>query len=265
MQGFLKRVAQAEPPPPWRLEAVLFSWIGAVGVMIGAQIVVGIWLGLDASGNPTAIGQMLGRVLGCLVVVMFLWWWRREEADRAALRIDTAANVPPFPLLMLLGFGAAATVDVLTFTLTGTFLPPLEVRAVLADRSLVMWLLTAAFLMAFQPAAEAFLFRGVVYPVARLWFGGEAASTNRPLSAGGGVASVAVTALIYALFHWLVYSPSNAQTFVAVWYGLVAPWLLGLVLVTARAVLGNTRATIFMQMGMGLFVLSKLLLLPTAG
>ena len=109
--------------------------------------------------------------------------------------------------------------------------------------NLTTWAMLALLMLIFQPVAEGLVFRGVAYPALRATL--------------GSVPGFLMSALWFGVFHLVAYSTPGPGTLATWWYTLLLPVLAGLYLNGVRAYTGSTRASIFAQMGLGLFFLVR--------
>jgi membrane protease YdiL (CAAX protease family) len=231
------RLVPAEPAPPWTLLSALISIVAAFVAMIAASAFVVVWMG-DQPAAP-----LVAWSLGAVLTIVFVARSRRDpgKGEGAALRLQ-----PPklaLPLILFVNVGLAMALDLLSLGVTGQFLPLPELLPLAANReSVLLWVVTALFILFLQPVAEELVFRGVGYPALR--------------AALGGWGGVLVSALAYGAFHLLIYPPV-VQTPAALWYAFVLPTLDGLVFALWRSGTGSTRAAMYAHAGFGLFALLK--------
>lgn len=243
----IKRIMQAiaapEAPPPW-------SIVYAVGTVIGAfaAVLIGTTIG-TFFGEQTAFTVTLSWIIGMALIALYVTLARnRTPADGQALAI--IHPVPRGLLIVLLSFGVGAALDLLSLFATSTpaviaeFVPLFKSAAGPAlGSNLTTWAMLGLLMVIFQPVAEGLVFRGVAYPALRATL--------------GPIPGFMMTALWYGIFHLVAYSTPGAGTWVTWWYTLVLPVLAGLYLNGVRAYTGSTRASIFAQMGLGLFFLVR--------
>jgi membrane protease YdiL (CAAX protease family) len=243
----IKRIMQAiaapQTPPPWGI-------VYAVGAVIGAfaAVLIGTTVG-TFFGEQTAFTVTLSWIIGMALISLYLTLARnRTEADGRALAI--IQPVPRALLLVLLSFGVGAVLDLISLFATGTpsviaeFVPLFNSPVGPAlGANLTTWAMLGLLLLIFQPVAEGLVFRGVAYPALR--------------TALGPVPGFMMAALWYGMFHLVAYSTPGAATWATWWYTLLLPVLAGLYLNGVRAYTGSTRASIFAQIGLGLFFLVR--------
>ena len=68
-------------------------------------------------------------------------------------------------------------------------------------------------------------------------------------------------AAVYALFHLLTYPPNylGFSGLTPIWYGLMLPFLDGLIISAVRAHTGSTRSAVAAHLAFGLFAIVKVL------
>jgi membrane protease YdiL (CAAX protease family) len=244
----LKRLARPEAEPPWSFYGAIMAMAGLfIAVVIGAtiaQIVLG-----DSPSTPVA-GWTIGAVLATVFVLVSR---RSSAAEMSAMRIDPADTPRRLPILILLCIGLAVTFDLAGQIVTGDFWPAPELlgffdltaqnELLYRDVSIAGWVIAFVFLVLMQPLAEELVFRGVTFPSLRSAFGPW---TGLVLCAG-----------FYAAFHLLAYPPPRPDDFTQLWYGLLLPFLDGLVFSSVRAYTGSTRAAIVAHAAFGLFAVLK--------
>jgi membrane protease YdiL (CAAX protease family) len=235
LSGILSRIAQLEPAPPWSLlSAINAVIIGYFGLFVGT-LAAYTWL------NNRPQTSLLGWAFGGVCMMLFVLTTRRQPNERVALRLDRP--VQSLALALLLSVGMAILLDVLSLSVTGSFLPLPELLNV-RGYDVLSWILAVAFMVVVQPVAEEMLFRGIAFASFRVTFG-----------AWGGLV---LCAIAYALFHLLAYSAAPLDLSVW-WYTLLLPLLAGLYFSAVRAYTGSTRAAIVAHMAFGVFALLKAL------
>lgn len=233
------RIGAPQAAPPWGMGAALSSLVAAFAALILGSTVAQLLF-------PGAQWVVLaGWTLGAALTAAFVWITRRTRPERTALRLYET-NAPLF-LLLLVGLALALTLDVISLRATTQFLPDPELLGLYRQPLEAFSLLMALVLMALaQPVAEELVFRGVLLPALR--------------AAVGSWPGFGLSALAYAVFHLLVYSPP-ALDFDRLWYGLLLPFVAGLIFGAVRVYTGSTRAAILTHMAFGLFAVVKLLTL----
>lgn len=242
IRRILQRIAQPEPAPPW---SIVYATASAFGAF--AAVLIGTAIG-TIFGDPTPFVTALSWIIGMVIITAYFMLSRnRTEADARALAL--AIPTPRWPLLMLLSFGVGAAFDLLSIFITGErqviaeFAPLFNSTSAAIGDNITTWILLGLLLIVFQPVAEGIVFRGIAYPALR--------------SALGSGQGFVMTAVWYGIFHLVAYSTPGAGTFATWWYTLLLPIVCGLYLGGVRAYTGSTRASIFAQMGLGMFFLVR--------
>lgn len=244
---FLSRVAQPEPAPPW---SILYAAGAAIGAF--AAVLIGTTIG-TFFGEQSPFTIVLSWIIGMALITIYLSLARnRTPADARALAISQP--LARWVLVVLFSFGVGAALDLLSLFVTGTpaviaeFVPLFNSAGGAAiGANLTTWAMLALLLVIFQPVAEGFVFRGIAYPSLRATL--------------GPVPGFVMSGVWYGIFHLVAYSTPGAGTWETWWYTLLLPVLAGLYLSGVRAYTGSTRASIFAQMGLGLFFLVRALTL----
>lgn len=240
--GFFARLKQSEAPPPWSMASAIVTVFAAFIAFTTGGIAALTWIG------DQPIAAIVGWCLGALATILIVLQSRRQPDHRAALRLGGARS--PLLFILFVGIGLAVAVDLLSAAVTGAFLIAPELLNMSAAASGVgAWLVALLFMAVLQPIAEELVFRGMLFPQVRLL-----------VAPWGGLL---ITALLYALFHALIYPPAyvGVGDFATFWYAFAVPLLHGLILSGTRARTGSTRAAIGMHAAFGLFALLKLALL----
>lgn len=245
LKTLISRISAPETPSPW-------STLTAIGAMIAtfASVIIGSTLALTLFPDNLA-SILIGWIIASILTIVFIGLTRRRTtADIEALRLDK--SLAPLPIVLLLSLGLAVGLDILGLGVTGQFRPVPELlpicqlfpdgtTACIPSADIFVWIVAFGLMALAQPIAEELVFRGVVYPAFRK-------------AAGAGL-GLLICALLYALFHFLVY-PAFPDT-ASLWYGLAAPFLIGLYLTGIRAYSQSTRAAIIAHVGFGLFAALK--------
>lgn len=235
----LARISAPQAAPPWGMGAALSTLVAAFAALVLGSTVAQILF-------PNAQWVVLaGWTLGAALTIAFVWFTRRTPAERSALRLYEL-NAPLF-MLLLVGLALALTLDVISLRAASQFLPDPELlslyRQPLEAFSLVMALI---FMAVALPVADELVFRGVILPALR--------------AAVGPWPGYVTAALAYAVFHLLAYPPLTSD-FDGLWYGLLLPFVGGLIFGAVRLHTGSTRAAIITHVAFGLFAVVKLLTL----
>jgi len=246
MNTLIKRLAAAEDAPPWTLSSALLTIVIAFVAILAGTLVAVAWLSDPADPfGISARSQLVGWLIGGLLMAAYVLQMRRRPQDRAMLHLGSEGV--PLPFVMFIALGAAIALDLIGLALTQVFAraPELANFAPSAAGALD-WILAFAFMVALQPISEELVFRGVAWPSLR--------------TVAGGWLGWLLNALVYGAFHYLAYPPTYAEGgFVSLWYGLLAPIVAGLVIGAVRAYTSSTRAAIFAHAAFGLFAVIKLL------
>lgn len=233
----MQRLFRQEPAPPW-------SYLGALGAILAAflALIIGATVADTVLGDdPVAL--LVGWSIGMALTVVFVMASRgRRAQDLAALRIGpTHARLL---VIALIAVGLVVLLDLLSWVVVGDqTLAAAELLRFDADTSAVSWLIALAFMALLQPAAEELLFRGMAFPALRT-------------TLGVGIGFYA-TAGLHAVFHLAAYPPPGDNGTVALWYGLLLPFLDGLVFTGVRAATGSTRAAMVSHAVFGTFAVLK--------
>jgi membrane protease YdiL (CAAX protease family) len=235
MNSILKRITQVEAPPPWGMGAAALTFFAAF-----LAIIAGTLFAFSIFNEAARYREIIGWTISMALIVALVLQTRRS--DRAALKLQPPDL--PLPVILLIAFGFAVTIDLIGLAITRELRSAPELLNIGAPDALG-WLFIIAFMLIAQPIAEELVFRGVLFPVLRTLTG-----------AWGGLA---LSALVYGLFHLLAYPPApGAPPVAGLWYGLAQPLLAGLVIGALRAYTGSTRAAIIAHAAFGLFALLKL-------
>lgn len=239
-KSLFEKIGTLEPAPSWSLGTVALTIIVAfVAVIIGTTVAL-VWF----EGQPFA--KLLGWTLGSVITVLFVLQTRRYPHERAALKLGPSGTSLLFVMFICVGF--ALLFDLISLSVTGAFLSAPELLGVdLRAGGIAEWGFAILFMVIAQPVAEELVFRGVTFPVLRSVF--------------GAWLGLIVVAALYAIFHLLAYPPDypNVTGITPIWYGLVLPFLQGLIISAVRAHTGSTRPAIAAHVAFGLFAIIKLL------
>lgn len=262
------RIGATPIPPPWGLFA------GLSGVIVAfAAVIIGTTLALALLGDAqytTLAGWTIAAVLTIIFVFvrfnkpeqrLALWGdssivanaGKRSAPTRAEIESNPATPLQDLFFYLLIGVGLAVTLDIITFRVTSPALPEPEllrffqlVRLYNQPATFLAWAFALAFMAFAQPIAEELVFRGVLLPSFR--------------AAVGAWPGYLFSAVFYGIFHLLAYAPPP-NDFNGLWYGLIVPFIGGLIFGAARLYARSTRAAMLMHAGFGLFSVVKLLTL----
>jgi hypothetical protein len=258
LQTILAKLRTVEPTAPWGLDVIGIGFVVWFGLFIVGSVVSITFIGAD-----TPFASLLARVITMVSLGVFIGWWKKSDVERDALRLVSDPNSRlPVMFWVLISYGVAVTLDILSFTVTQLFEPPLALRPLLLTHGVSEWVLAVAFALILQPVAEGLLFSGLLYPAFRQLAAGK---NNSHVQAGSLSVAAAITSLILcagavAMFQWFAYA-SAVITPQVVWYGLFVPFVSAVWFTGVRAYTGSTRTAIIAQMGFGLFAISKLILI----
>jgi hypothetical protein len=241
-RGLLARIAAVEPAPPWSASAAFAA------IVIGVMAVIGMSLFTTALFDVQPFAIYLGWMLACVMMAYWVSSTRHTPDDRAALRVDAPAM--PLPFLLLIMFGFAVAIDIVSLAATGQFLPIMELFTFdIIDAAPLEWLFAIGFLVFSQPIGEELIFRGVLFPVLRARFG-----------AWGGLLA---NAAVYAVFHAALYTSQVGSVAIEtlIWYGLLVPLIDGVIFAAVRAYTRSTQAAIIAHAAFGLFAVVKLFII----
>jgi len=238
-RGLFARLSVLEPAPPWGWGAAASAVIVAVVAVIGISVITLAVLGV----------QSYTVYLGWMIAVVIMAYWvvstRSDPEDRAAMRLELPTI--PLPFLMFIMIGFVLVIDLLGLAVTGLFLPFMELFTFnITNATALEWIFAVGFMVFTQPVGEEMIFRGVLFPLMRARLG----------AVGGLVANAAA----YALFHLVLYTSQigAVDPRALIWYGLIAPFLDGLILACVRAYTQSTSAAIVAHVVFGLFAIVKL-------
>lgn len=237
---WLAKIARPQTPPPWSLMDVLYTFIAlAAGILLIGPTVASLLLG---TFDPTAIMLLLSWLLGLVVALVFVVISRQRQLP--ALRLGAGDSLWPLPYVLLVGVGAALTINVVVGLVAG-FRPMMPLSRI-GQGGTGEWIVAGLFVALIQPLAEGLIFQGVTLPRLRA-------------SLGPWPGMIATTVL-YAIYFFAVYTAAESNTQVYI-YGIAAPVMISLVLSSVRVYTESTRAVIVTQIGMGLtFLLAAIML-----
>jgi membrane protease YdiL (CAAX protease family) len=240
-EGFFAQLAHTYTPPPWTLFDVgLVMGVLAVGLLLIGSVIASI-VSPDRLA-PTPASLVIGWMVGLLFTAVFiLIRWRSSSEKLAALRIigATAQSTRPLILMFIFGIGIGLLANVTAGLGSGNrFATIAPLQGIYTTFELTPLLLAILFAVIIQPIAESIIFFGVIQPRLR--------------STLGGYAGLITTALLYAGTHYLVYGARPGVVINPLWYGFIAPLVLGIMLGVVRVWMRSTRATIIANIGAGL-------------
>jgi membrane protease YdiL (CAAX protease family) len=242
---FWARINALDTPPPWSLVAALSS-----GVVSFAAVVIGTFIAL-ALLNNIQYTALAGWTFAAMLTVIFVFIRFNKLEERTALRLRSSdASALPIQeifLMLLIGVGLSVALDVVSGRVTNSFLPEPELLS-LYQQSVngLTWIFAFVFMVVLQPIAEELVFRGIMLPSLR--------------NAVGAWPGYILSAILYALFHTLAFSPVT-NDFNGFWYSQIVPFIAGLIFGAVRLYTGSTRAAILAHVGFGLFAVVKVITL----
>ncbi|MFN8379178.1 MAG: CPBP family intramembrane glutamic endopeptidase [Anaerolineae bacterium] len=244
-EPLLKRLTRIEPAPPWGGGTVIVMIVSAFLLLIAGSFVALTWL--PATPEAKLFGWGLG---GIGLIVLVTVRIRNRPDQRMALRLRP--NGTPLPFVLFIAVGFALAFDLLSLAVTGgAFLNAPELIGAETAGSLITWVLAVLVMVVIQPISEELVFRGYAFPWLR--------------SAFGAWPGLLLAAVLSAFLHFLIFPPDYSLTqpglgsLPVLWFGLILPFLAGLVISSTRAITGSTRAAIVAHAGFGLFAVLKLL------
>ncbi len=248
----IRRISTLDNPPPWGWLIGLWTVIVAfAAVLIGTTLVLLVFSDVQYSA-------LASWTIGAIIAIAFVFIRFRKPEERAALRLGGAerGNAAPFQqlfLMLLIGVGLSVALDVVIGRVTSTFLPEPELLRLYTDATLLRlpvsplsWGFVIVFMVILQPVSEELIFRGVLLPSLRTTI--------------GAWTGYLVSALLYAVFHLITFTPSPDNPN-SLWFGLVAPFIGGLIFGAIRLYTGSTRAASLAHVGFGMFAVVKLITL----
>ncbi len=240
-------IRATEAAPPWGLGAALAALLAAAAAMILGAALASIFV------PDQSYTLVVGWTITTALMAMFVFIYLSQPKQRAALRFDSQSPLPNTFFLLLIGVGLAVTLDVLLRGVTGTFWPELELMRLYTDFLLYQrsipplgWVFAVVLMVIFQPLGEELVFRGVLLPALRARL--------------GPWPGYLLTSLLYALFHLIFYA-TDPNSVLVWWYGLVYPFVAGLIFGAVRLNTGSTRAAFIVHAAFGLFAVIKLVTL----
>ena len=239
--GFFAQLGRSFAPPPWSLiEAGL-----AFGVLILCLIMIGsaIAAGLSPDSNfPTPTALLIGWTVGLVIAGVFvLVRWRSSQEKFTALRIsgESAQSARPVSLMFLLGIGVGLMANLFAgLGSDNNFETIAPLQGIYAGFELSPLVLAILFAVIVQPIAEGLIFFGVIQPRLR--------------ASIGAYPGLITTALLYAGTHYLIYGLRPDVVVNPLWFGFIAPLVVGLMLGVVRVWTRSTRATIVANIGAGI-------------
>jgi len=240
-----QRIAGKPSAPEWTVTDAGITLI----VMAIALLLIGSVVTLTLDNNPTApqtvsllIGWMVGLIITAIFVVVR---WRRDKSQFDALWGGQSQR--PLIVALVIGVGAAFTVDLVAAIGAGVlnaerFLSLAPLAGLSGDIGQLV--IAALFLLVALPLADSLVFFGVIQPRLRASY--------------GGWIGLLATAVLYAGLWYLVYG-ARLSGGLQVWYGFIAPLLLGLTLGVMRIWTGTLVGVLVTYLGITLSALVVLI------
>ena len=229
---------EKETAPPWSTMAAFAALIGMFLALLLGSTVVEILL------EDTPVVLLVGWSIGMALTVMVVASSRMRTGEEiTSMRL--APTEARLGVIAAWAFGFAVLLDLISWIVVGdrTLASAELLRFNSVDVNIFGWLVALIFLMVLQPLAEEMVFRGLMLPA-------------MVTSLGAGTAFFGVAAL-HAIFHMAAYPPPADDTTILIWYGVVLPFLDGLVFTAIRARTGSTRASVVAHAVFGLFFVLK--------
>jgi membrane protease YdiL (CAAX protease family) len=240
-EGFFAQLGRNYAAPPWSL----FDVGMVLGVLAVTLMMIGSVLASLLSPDnlvPTPTGLVIGWTVGLILAAAFvLVRWRSSSEKFVALRIvgESAQSKRPLILMFIFGIGIGLLAN-LTASLGGDnqFATIAPLQGIYTTFEIRPLLLGIVFAVIVQPLAEGLIFFGVLQPRLRATI--------------GGYFGLLITALLYAGTHYLVYGLRLGVVINPLWYGFIAPFVLGLMFGVVRVWMRSTRAVIIANIGAGI-------------
>jgi membrane protease YdiL (CAAX protease family) len=242
--GFFAQLGQTFAPPPWSLlEAGLAFVVLLIGLLFIATVIA-FALSPDST-SLTAQGQVIGWTIGLAIVAAFvLIRWRSVPEKFAALRISgETAQSPYSPILVfIIGVGTGLTANLCAaLGSNGNFETIAPLQGLYTDFAITPLVTAILFAVLIQPFAESLIFFGVLQPRLRATL--------------GAYPGLIVTAALYAGVHYFIYGERPGVVVNPFWYGLIAPFICGLLFGMVRVWMRSTRAVIIANIGAGIIAI----------
>lgn len=237
-EGFFAQIGRTYAAPPWSLYDVgLVIGVLAVGLLIVGSVIASLFS--PDRTNPTPTGLVIGWTVGLLLATAFvLVRWRSSSEQFTALRItgESAQSNRPLILMFIFGIGIGLLANVTAGLGSGNqFATIAALQGIYTTFEIRPLLLGIVFGVIVQPLAESLIFFGVIQPRLRATL--------------GGYLGLLITACLYAATHYLVYGLRPDVVINPLWYGFIAPFVLGLMFGVVRVWMRSTRAAIVANIG----------------
>jgi len=234
------RLSAKQDAPPWALGETILALL-VLGI---ATILIGSVIAASSSPNalnPEPISLVFGWLIGLVIVIAFvLVRWRRTKEKFDALALG-ASNWSPL-LAILIGIAAIFTANVLAGYGSGNFTAFAPLQGI--DQTQFGQILLAALFLLVQAVAEGLIFWGIILPRLR-------AST-------GAKMGLVLTVAVFAAYYYLVFGERLGDG-LSLWYGVIAPLIVGFTLASVRVWSNSTRTAILAQIGVGIGVMIALI------
>jgi len=236
IQRFFQRLQQREDAPVWSLTIALVFAAAYTVSWVAGQLLIATLSNSDFAA-PTPGILMFGALFGCVVTILVVSQWaRRRMGDETPDNLRLKAPIsPPIFVVVLVGLGAAWAIDLIgvLLRLRGDQVLPPVLEAIREPIGLA-WIAAALLAVVFQPIAEGLVFGGLLYP-----------ALTRSMS---NIVAAILTAVIYTIASLAVLS-----TGAGIWYALIQPFLMMLVVAIIRAYTKSTQSAIIGRALFGLF------------
>jgi membrane protease YdiL (CAAX protease family) len=240
--SFMQRLQLREVAPDWAASIGLIFAGAYIVLVIAGQVVVATLSGspyIAPSPDAIAVGTLLGSIVTIIGIVQ---WARRRlgETWTESLRLRPPLK-PSLTLIALIALGAAWATDLvgLALRLRVDQTVPL-VLARLNGAVNLAWIATAVLAIVVQPIVEGLIFAGVLYP---------ALARDRK----NNLLAATLCALAYVLASLIVLAAGSG-----VWYSLIQPFIMALVMLLVRAYTQSTQSAIIARAMFGLFFVNEI-------
>jgi membrane protease YdiL (CAAX protease family) len=242
--SLVQRLQLREVAPDWSISTGLIFAGAYVVLVIAGQVIAATISGSTytaPSPGAIAIGTLLGSIVTIIGVVQ---WVRRRQGDTWTESIRLRPPLKPsLTLIALIALGAAWATDLvgLALRLRTDQTVPLVIARLNGPVNLT-WIATAVLAIVVQPIVEGLVFAGVLYPAL-------ARDTKNNLYAA------ALCGVVYVIASVIVLAAGSG-----VWYSLIQPFIMALVMVLVRAYTQSTQSAIVARAMFGLFFVISVIL-----
>jgi membrane protease YdiL (CAAX protease family) len=217
----------------------------ALFALLISMIVIASVLAATLSGstiNPDTQSLVMGWIVGLVITTAFVAVrWRRSAAMLAALKLGTARY--PLFLALLLGVAGAFSADLIAALGSGSFAPAAPLLGLNIGDPFHL-VIAIVFAVVMQPLAEGLVFFGVLLPRLR--------------SSLGGYGGLLMSAVLFTVYYALVFGARLTESS-SLWYGVIFPAIVGLVVAAVRSHADSTRAAIVSLIGAGLTTIAVMI------